>query len=360
MATDSKTTHSQTSPAWTIRAYQPGDEHALVALFARVFGRSITEAHWLWKLKGRPSPVENVWLAVHDDRPIFQYAGIPVHYRLPNGERHAMVSVDTMTDPHFQRRGLLTQVGQYAYDAWRAAGVSFVIGLPNQRWGSRTGALGWVELFPLQWLVRPLRPASMIARRVTAPAVSRFTPLDAIWNSYWTRRSQHDATIHIRPVTDAGPEFDALWQAACDGIPISVVRDSAWVAWRYLNPPSFDYRLLLAERAGQPVGYAAYRLDESSGRKVGALAELFVGRDDVKARDMFVRRVVEELRAAGAEVVATLAVPGAALYRAFRRAGFFPRAAFSVQIVPLQPDLPMEILRDPQQWSLAGGDFDVI
>src|SRR5213594_2611005 len=125
---------------WSIRAYCAGDEGALVALFERVFGRSISEAHWRWKLKQPPSPVENVWLAVDEDRPVFHYAGIPTRYRLPAGEVTAMVSVDTMTAPEFQRRGLLSAVGRHVYDTWRAAGVPFVIGLPNQRWGSRTGA----------------------------------------------------------------------------------------------------------------------------------------------------------------------------------------------------------------------------
>ncbi len=49
--------------------------------------------------KQQPSPVENVWLAVDADGPIFHYAGIPTRYRLPTGEATAMVSVDTMTAP---------------------------------------------------------------------------------------------------------------------------------------------------------------------------------------------------------------------------------------------------------------------
>jgi hypothetical protein len=31
-----------------------------------------------------------------------------------------------------------------------------------------------------------------------------------------------------------------------------------------------------------------------------------------------------------------------------------------VQLVPLAPDLPIDILGDPRNWSLAGGDFDVV
>ena len=82
-----------------------------------------------------------------------------------------MVSVDTMTAPEFQRRGLLSEVGRSTYAHWRDGGVAFVLGLPNERWGSRASALGWIELFPLQWLTRALRPAALLARRLHLPHV---------------------------------------------------------------------------------------------------------------------------------------------------------------------------------------------
>jgi hypothetical protein len=353
--------HAQ-SRTWTIRAYRPGDEEELTALFLRVFGRPITAAHWRWKLKQLPSPVENVWLAVDDDRPIFQYAGIPVRYHLPGGDTTIMVSVDTMTDPGFRRRGLLTEVGQSTYAAWREAGVPFVIGLPNQQWGSRTGALGWDLLFPLRWLIRPLRPEAVLARRLRLPALARLAPVGALWSSVWDRAIRPDATVRIRPIDRAGPEIDRLWRACLADARLSVVRDSAWVHWRYLTTPALTYHVVLAERAGQPVGYLAYRLEENDGRTWGYIAELQTPQADAKARYALIAHAIAHLRAAGAEVVLALAVPGTWMYGAFRRAGFIwgRRGFFTVQVVPLDPSLPMDLLRDPQNWNMAGGDFDVI
>ncbi|MGH8247300.1 MAG: hypothetical protein ACREUU_12820 [Gammaproteobacteria bacterium] len=132
------------------------------------------------------------------------------------------------------------------------------------------------------------------------------------------------------------------------------------MTWRYLTPPLFNYRVLLAERSGQPVGYAAYRLEESLGRKVGSVAEVFTDQDDVKTRGTLISHVIEALQAAGAEQVAALAIPGTPIWQAFQQTGFFARASFSVQLVPLDPKLPMDILRDLRSWNIAGGDFDVV
>jgi hypothetical protein len=272
-----------------------------------------------------------------------------------------MVSVDTMTAPEFQRRGLLGSVGRHVYDAWRAAGVPFVIGLPNERWGSRAGALGWQPLFSLQWLVRPLRPEAILARRLKQPALGRLTAIGALWNGIWRIYTRGDPTVRVRAVDRAGPEFDQLWLRCRTELPVSVVRDSAWVNWRYLDAPAFAYRVLLAERDGRPVGYAAYRVEQHEGGRAGYIAELFAAPGDARGRATLIGSTLAVLRAEGADNAVTLAVPGTALYRSLGRAGFLRgRGAFSVQIVPLDPALPMDLLRDPQSWEMAGGDFDVI
>ena len=86
---------TQPSPAdWTIRPYPSGDEQAVVRLFHRVFGQPITEAHGRWKRKPLPSPVENVWLAIDEGRPLFHYGDIPYRFHLPTGHQIARVSVE--------------------------------------------------------------------------------------------------------------------------------------------------------------------------------------------------------------------------------------------------------------------------
>ena len=346
---------------WTIRPYQPGDEQALVRLFDRVFGHCITEAHWRWKLKHLPSPVENVWLAVHEGQPIFQYGGIPCRFHLPTGEQTAMVSVDGMTAPEFRRRGVLTHVGGFIYDTWREAGIPFTLGLPNEQWGSRTKALGWEALFPFRWLVRPLRPAAILAHRLGVPALARLHPLDTGWNRSWDRLVKPDPTVSIESVRQAEPDFDRLWATCAPEIKVSVVRDSRWVQWRYLSTPSPDYRVFLARRAQQPVGYLAYRIKDTPQAKLGFIATLFTPRAERKGRATLLDRALLAMQAEAVEAVFTLAIPKTPLHRAFRRAGFvFSRGAFTVQMVPLAPDLPMEIFRNPQNWYLVGGDFDVV
>jgi hypothetical protein len=348
-------------PRWQVRPYQEGDERQIVPLFARVFGREITEAHWRWKLGERPSPVANVWLATDQSGPIFQYAGIPVTFQLPTGHTMAMISVDTMTAPEYRRQGLLTTVGRAVYDAWRDAGIGFVLGLPNEQWGSRASALGWEPLFPLRWLVRPLRPATLLARRLRLPSIPPLAAVEHLWNRGWELRAPRDPAIGVRPMQRAGTEIDRLWDRCAPSAGISIVRDSDWVNWRYLAPSTDSYRVLLAERDGEAAGYAAYRVQHTEGRSVGYIAEVLTHRSDRAAEGTLIARCIAELQAAGAELVATLAVPDAPLHQALRRAGFrWGWGEFMVEFVPLDPGMDTSVFHQAERWTISGGDFDVV
>jgi hypothetical protein len=343
-----------------VRPYRTDDERGLVELFRLVYGRELSELHWKWKLQRPAGPVDNVWLAVSDTRPVFQYGGIPTRFRMEQKSVDAMVAVDAMTAPAFRRRGLLTEVVSRAHAVWREAGVSFVIGLPNQQWGSRTGALGWRPLFQLQWLVRPLRPEAILARRLRLPILRHAALPARFWNRFLQRRLRRDAQVRTRAVDNADDSFDRLWERCKSDWTFCAVRDRSWVNWRFLASPVRPYEVTQAFRGSDLVGYTAHCLSGEPTRRVAHLAEIFAGATDDAARDALLFDLIEKLLPLQAQSLTTLAVPGTPLYRWLRRAGFLAGPGFSVQLVPLQADLPFERMLEPGRWNLSGADFDVI
>src|SRR5438876_9826222 len=87
------------TPEWRMRPYAPGDEVDLAGVFYEVFGKEVTPEWWVWKLKGKPSPVENVLVAVSeaDGRAVAQHVGIPVRVKLGGEISDLMLCVDVMT-----------------------------------------------------------------------------------------------------------------------------------------------------------------------------------------------------------------------------------------------------------------------
>jgi hypothetical protein len=348
-----------TERPWRIRPYRPGDERALVALWTEAFGRPMSEAHWRWKAKGRPSPVENVGVAVDgDDRPIFQFVGIPCPAIVLGRPRTVMVGADVVTAPEFRARGVFTATARRLFDSWRAAGVALILGLANDRWRSRADVLGYERYFRLERLIRPLHPERLLARKTRLAAARRLSGVARLWNWTWDRSAPRD--IVVRELERATPEIDALWARAAGAVRTSLVRDRAWVAWRYCDIPERAYRVTLAERNGIPSGYAAYRLVPGEHGAAVHLPEVFAPGDRMVFRAL-VRDVVQRAIAHDADSILTLATPGTTAHRELARAGFlFARGGWPLEVVRLDETIARAPLRDPTAWWLAGGDFDVI
>lgn len=343
-----------------IRGYEHGDEQALIELLGGQFSGEGGLEHWRWKLLHWPSTVPNVWLAAAAGKAVFHYGGIPLRYCLGERIGTAMISVDAMTAPAFRRRGLLTRGARRAFAEWQSHGVAFTLGLPNERWGSRIAATGWQKLFPLQWLVRPLRPEVFAARRLGVPWLRRATVISNLTRRLLDGRMRKKPEIELENITVADGRFDELWERCRSGAMFSAVQDSAWVQWRFLSSPTRKYQVVLARRRGDAVGYYACRIAASADKTSAFLAEVVGLHDDSEVHESLIAAAIENAYAARADVLGALAVPGTPRYKLLRRAGFLPGPAFTVHIVPFSTDLSMDALRKPENWNLSGAEFDVI
>jgi hypothetical protein len=247
-----------------------------------------------------------------------------------------------------------------AFAEWRTRGVAFTLGLPNEQWGSRTAAAGWQRLFPLQWLVRPLRPEVVAARRFGLPWLRHASVVSRLWGGWLANTLRRDPEAEFREVAHAGDAFDRLWKRCAADAMFSAVRDAAWVQWRFLSSPIRKYDVVLAYRNGEPVGYSATHVARSADKTSAFLAEIVAPRNDAAAHDSLLARAVTSADEAGADLLAALSVPGTDSHASLRRAGFLRGPAFEVHIVPFAASLPMAELRRPENWRLTGAEFDVV
>jgi hypothetical protein len=350
-------------PSWTVRALLPGDETGVVKLYREVFTRPLTAAEYRWKLLSQPAPFPNVWVAVAGERIVGHYACSILRFKL--GDHLATLGQvgDLMTARDYRRQGVLTAVGTSANAAWTAAGVPFVCGLSYAgNLGSPHELLGWRLMFPFQWLRRPLRPERIIARRhrLPPPVPALLRTAGWLWNAGANAIMRNtESGIIVGEVFEAGPEFDRLWDSLSPHYEVLVVRDRAWVAHRFFGGPDQRYRVLLAERDGQPAGYLAFRIVAESG--TGLVVDIFTAPDDSAVQQTLLRCAVKEFDRAGAAEARVQVAKGTRLEHQFRRAGFLgARGTLHASIVSLAETVPREALSDPERWFAQSGDFDVI
>lgn len=333
-----------------IRPRTPADDPALIGLFAQTFHKSLPLATYRWKLDFPENRVPNVFVAEHQDRIIFHYAGIPRQFVGPNGPCQAMISVDTMTHPEYRRRGLLTQVGQYTYRAWAEAKVQFVLGLPNQQWGSRTRALGWQPAGDFKTLIADLNPVQTLLKR-WAWGPKAGLNLGKLFAKVFIE-SRH---FQVEPLTEPDDRLDGLWHRLAPDNGWAGRRDNTWISHRYLDAP-LPYQVWVAKKGPQWLGYAVYRRPQEG---LAQLVDLWFPRPTPEVGEALLATIFGRAHQEGAEKLQTQVLAGSWLEGYLRRHFFWRgREVMGLEAAPLLSGWAPPLGPRAEGWLLPG-DFDL-
>lgn len=227
----------------TVRSYVPGDETAILELFARSFPHDPrTLEHFRWKYRENPWLSGRISLAFDENaRLVGHYAGYGVPFVV--GERDVLAHQigDTMTDVAVRHigRGPTSVLGRTAlhfYENFCERRVAFNFGFNVAN----------IQKFSLRFLrsdrVEP------VAYRIASPPA----PIGR-----WQRRA---SGYSLDLVQQTDHEWDTLFQRARRAYGFTVRRDASWVRWRYLDAPGRPYVVVSIRKWRQLVGWIVYRI----------------------------------------------------------------------------------------------------
>jgi len=130
--------------------------------------------------------------------------------------------------------------------------------------------------------------------------------------------------IIIQTVDQFTQDFDKFWRKTRDKYPVMVIRDRAFLSWRFAQVSGRRYHILVARTRGQMLGYAVLRCSTIRGVKTGLVMDLLVA-DGVwgeMAGACLMAEAEVYFRAQDMLLAAGLMVPIAAEHRILHRAGY--------------------------------------
>jgi len=217
--------------------YGPSRRADVADLTARVWGTRPTEAELEWFFERNPVRPASVLLGEEDGRLVGSVAISFQRMAVAGHEQVVGTAVRLATDPAYRGRGVFSELQRANEARMRELGVSLLLTVPTPA-SARilTGELGWTALPPLRvWARLRVLPA-----RVRARVVARF-----------------DEKVTLSHVVGSNER---------------VLRDAAWLNWRFAEAPH-SYTLLagegyavvgtrgrvgvLAAAEGEPLGDAA-------------------------------------------------------------------------------------------------------
>jgi hypothetical protein len=294
-----------TAPAYEIRAYRPGDEHAILEAFNRIFARVDPGFHprtleqWRWLYERNPSG-RRIQLAVGEDgRVLAQYAGIPQRVRLDGEAGSFSQSVDSMSDPEFRRLArepLFVQVGR-AFDA--AFGGT----------GAEKDTLMWGLPVPVAFRIgkKALKYELIRQQHKLSAPLARIVP--------------RPSALAAQELERFPAEIDALFERLASERRCIAVRDGAQLRWRYEEHPDHRYRIAGVRRAGELVGLAVFRKGPFDLIEDGLLVDWLAPAGDEDVRGALLEWLLECARAEGCERLTALFPDTSPEWLAFQRLG---------------------------------------
>ena len=319
------------------RAYQPGDEAAILDLFGRCFHAPRSMEHFRWKYL--ENPYGNAHISVtfdSDGRLIGHYAGYLVPFVEEGRDLLAHQIGDTMTDPavrHFGRgpTGILGRTALHFYATFCDNKIAFNYGFNVAN----------IQRFSLQFLrADRAEPVSFWRREATVRRIGRA--------GRWMRGYQ------LEIVREPGEEFDRFFSDVRPSYSFLVRRDAAYLRWRYLQCPEAGAFIIAIRKWGRLAGWSVFRIREE--RLLWGDA-LFDPRHS-SAIDVLLRHVVPSYPVKRIE--AWFAARPAWVAAALQTAGF-ERAAepqdLSVMCVPFVLPDATERIRQSLYYSMGDSDL---
>jgi hypothetical protein len=134
--------------------------------------------------------------------------------------------------------------------------------------------------------------------------------------------SSGDITIEV--VDQFAPDFDEFWLKVRDKYPVMVVRDRAFLAWRFAGVSGRHYHILVARARDEMLGYAVLRCSTIRGIRTGLVMDLLVSKSTLSevAGACLLAEAEAYFHADGMALAAGLMVPLAAESRILSQAGY--------------------------------------
>lgn len=361
---------------WEAGWYEEGDKAAVLAINRAEYGDVALshEAYFDWVYAKNPMGPPIIPVARERDtgRVVGFAMFIPVRVSWAGEERRALIGYNMVVDPAYRRQGIQTKVTAMGPELGGKRGYHFFYVFPNP-----TSLLGLIKLgfhvvsqIPL--VIRPLDIAALTESHVSKPLLRWGVSLgwkvagSTIWREW--RPSQNHLSLSIVEDTEFDDSYDHFWEQVKTKNELMLIRDRAFLQWRFHDIPIRRYEVLSARQGTEIVGYVVLRRADIRGTMAGLIADFLVlpGRRGDQAGLRLLHEALQRFKQAELPLSGGLMLPHTHEYAIMRRVGYLrapQRLApqpFHLVLKSISSGTPPSVLTRPEAWYMSIADHDAV
>ncbi len=352
-----------------IRQYRPGDENEINRGFNEVFNERRSLEEWFWKFRDDPCTSNRmVTVAAADGKIIGQYACLLIRFKYQDTAYPFAQPVDNFVHADFRggTKGILRTMYDVQAEGMKDIPSPLGMGFPNPVYyvvGKHL--LKYKDLGRMPVLFKRLNLRLALKRRmpwIPPPLLKAVSWLSGISFRLLMIGAQAKKTagVRVRTIETFDQRVDKLWEKAGPLHKIIAIRDFKYLSWRYKKPGS-NYKLVIAERGDELIGYAVMQIKANSFGTEGHLVDLFT--DNTPGVDaLLVKKVLSLCIGEKVDYALCWMLPDKPAFTTLAGLGFAERDAFQpVNIVYSIFDSGLvedAFVKKPESWYLTMGDSD--
>ena len=301
------------------------------------------------------------------------YVVNPMRIQLQDDEILGSVAINLIVHPDARRQGLFTRLAERAYQNCSARGISLTYGFPNPTaLPGHTRKLNSPNIGDVPLFIKALDPESIfkskgIGSLISGIAAATYRSFLAVWALFVSQRTDQ-VDVEIEEIFEFDDAFDQFWESIKHKHVAWLIRDQAFLSWRYRDIPIRSYRIFTAKVTGQIEAYLVLRIMDFEGVRCGMLVDFVVGQSQTSKSSgvMLLKHVMAVLGDESVELAGCLMQPyteEAALLKSqgfMRCPGQLLPQTFPVIMRVHQNHDRLAHLYQLNNWFFTMGDFDVI
>ena len=224
------------------------------------------KAYWDWQYKQLPTGKSYTYAAWDVDK-IIGYYHVPVYRCSINGEEKLIGNIqDVAVNPTYRGIGLFRQLAEFANKDLDSSDVELIYTFPNDK-SIRTFLKynDFKVVCSVPALIRPVNAGGILRSKINLLGLEKIAGwfADGFINLLSGNPKLANATIE--PITEITDEVEAVFSEYSKSFQNHLIRDKAWLDWRYLKSVRGKHHILTLREAGKITAAAVLKEDEMLG-----------------------------------------------------------------------------------------------
>ena len=330
---------------------------------------------WEWANKLNPNMPEGMFPAwISRDREsrkiVGHFAVIPVHIKLKQSLYPAVWGRDLVVLPEVRKLGIGPFLVESVLKAIKDRASIFIIAGLNEDVYTIYKKFDFTDLGLIPLYVRVKSVRRLIEKKIKNTAFSALLKsisslvlkIFYLFPDILSFKYRKDTDISVEEITKFDSSFNVLWNESASAIGALVVRDSAFLNWRFIDQPYWKYRIFKAidRKSNKTKGCVVLRKGVSKGLNTGVISELFASPVEKKVIKRLIRFATEHFTKDPEIDLIRCNMLGKVFEECLKGQGFIRiKSTSHLMFTNVRDDIDHAFISKPENWFINYADSDL-